>query len=52
MKKIQFLKQRNKELRQKSWYEVFEENLNKENKNLDETCQEVLKNLRNTGKRN
>jgi predicted nuclease with TOPRIM domain len=26
-KEIQFLKQRNKELRQKSWYEVFEENL-------------------------
>jgi hypothetical protein len=26
-KEIAFLKQRNKELRQKSWYEVFEENL-------------------------
>jgi Iap family predicted aminopeptidase len=26
-KEIQFLKQRNKELRQKSWFEVFEENL-------------------------
>jgi regulator of replication initiation timing len=44
-KEIQFLKQRNKELRQKSWYEVFEENLKlmEENKNLDETCQEVIK---------
>jgi regulator of replication initiation timing len=39
-----YLKQRNKELRQKSWFKVFEENLklSEENKNLDETCQEVI----------
>jgi hypothetical protein len=44
-KEIKFLKQRNKELRQKSWFEVFKENLElkEENKNLDETCHEVIK---------
>jgi hypothetical protein len=51
-REIKFLKQRNKELRQKSWFEVFEENLklSEQNKNLDETCQEVIKEYANLEK--
>jgi cell shape-determining protein MreC len=39
-----YLKQRLKEMRHKSWFEVFEENLKlaEENKNLDETCKEII----------
>jgi DNA repair exonuclease SbcCD ATPase subunit len=39
-----YLKQRLKELRHKSWFPVYEENLKltEENKNLDETCKEVI----------
>jgi Asp-tRNA(Asn)/Glu-tRNA(Gln) amidotransferase B subunit len=39
-----YLKQRLKEMRHKSWFPVYEENLKlaEENKNLDETCQEVI----------
>jgi HD superfamily phosphohydrolase len=40
-----YLLQRLKELRHKSWFPVYEENLKlaEQNKNLDETCQEVIK---------
>jgi FtsZ-binding cell division protein ZapB len=39
-----YLLQRLKELRHKTWFPVYEENLklSEENKNLDETCQEVI----------
>jgi prefoldin subunit 5 len=43
-KENNYLAQRNKDLRQKTWFQVFEENLKlaEENKNLDETCKEVI----------
>jgi hypothetical protein len=43
-----YLLQRLKELRHKSWFGVYKENLElqEQNKNLDETCQEVIEEYR------